>query len=72
MIGRFDLSAIRDEDGITVISFDDELAVLSGSTDNVELLDQVMEEVGEDPKVWLPIFHQRRRARISSSKHQER
>ena len=72
MIGRFDLSAVRDEDGNTVISFDDELAVLSGSTDNVELLDQVMDEVGEDPKVWLPIFHQRRKARISSSKHQER
>lgn len=43
--------------------FDEELAVLSGSTDNIELLHQIMAEVGEDPRVWLPIFHERRKAR---------
>ncbi|MDD3465172.1 MAG: VirB4 family type IV secretion/conjugal transfer ATPase [Candidatus Cloacimonetes bacterium] len=43
--------------------FDDELAVLSGSTDNIELLHQIMNEVGEDPRNWLPIFHERRKAR---------
>lgn len=43
--------------------FDDELAVLSGSTDNIELVHQIIAEVGEDPRAWLPIFHERRRAR---------
>jgi type IV secretory pathway VirB4 component len=42
----------------------DELAVLSGSTDNIELLHQVMSEVGsEDPEDWMPIFLSRIRAR---------
>jgi type IV secretion/conjugal transfer VirB4 family ATPase len=48
--------------------FDDELAVLSGSVDNVELLDSIVAEVGEDPKIWLPIFHERRKARRAASK----
>lgn len=48
--------------------FDDELAILSGSSDNNELLDQVIAEVGDDPSVWLPVFQERRKARIASSK----
>jgi type IV secretion/conjugal transfer VirB4 family ATPase len=48
--------------------FDDELAILSGSTDNIELLDQVLADVGDDPAVWLPVFHERRKARVSVSK----
>jgi len=39
------------------------LAILSGSSDNIELLEQIIEEVGEDPKKWEPIFQQRRKAR---------
>lgn len=35
------------------------LDVISGSTDNVELLDQIMNEYGEDPAVIRPIFHER-------------
>ncbi len=47
-----------------VVKFDlggmnDILNVISGTTDNVELLDSIRAEVGDDPKVWLPIFHQR-------------
>ncbi len=43
---------------------DDELAILSGSTDNIELLDSIIEELGsEDPKLWIPVFHERRKAR---------
>lgn len=38
---------------------DDELAVLSTSLDNVQLLDQVRAEVGDDPVVWLPVFYKR-------------
>ena len=41
--------------------FDDELAVISGTTDNVGLLTRIMEEHGEDPAIWLPVFHQKRR-----------
>lgn len=40
--------------------WDEELSYLSGSTDNLEILDEVIEEVGEDPKIWAPIFQQRR------------
>ena len=44
--------------------FDDALAVLSGRTETVELLDRVRSEVGDDPAQWLPIFHaERRKAR---------
>lgn len=68
MIGRFDLSPVKDEDGNTVIDFSDDLSILSGSSDNVELLDEIMAEVGEDPAIWLPIFHQRRKERVNLSK----
>ena len=35
-----------------------------------ELLDAVMSEVGDDPAIWLPVFHERRKAIVSASKHQ--
>ncbi|SMP80771.1 VirB4 family type IV secretion/conjugal transfer ATPase [Novosphingobium panipatense] len=41
---------------------DDELAVLSGTAETVALLDAIRAEVGDDPAIWLPIFHQRRRS----------
>lgn len=41
--------------------FDDELAVISGTTDNVGLVTRIVENHGEDPAVWLPIFHEQRR-----------
>lgn len=41
--------------------FGDELAVLSGNTANAALVDRIIDEVGADPKVWLPIFHERRK-----------
>lgn len=59
MIGRLDLGG-----------FDDELAILSGSLDNNELLDEVIAEVGDNPDNWLPVFHERRKARVASSKLQ--
>ncbi|MDB5986951.1 MAG: VirB4 family type secretion/conjugal transfer ATPase, partial [Nevskia sp.] len=40
---------------------DDEIAILSGRQETVELLDQILAEVGEDPSAWMPVFHQRRR-----------
>lgn len=47
-IGRLDLAGLGDV-----------LDVLSGTTDNVELLDGIRAEVGDDPGVWLPVFHER-------------
>ena len=51
-----------------IVQFDlggmtDLLNVLSGTTDNVALLDQIRAEVGDDPTDWLPIFHERIAAR---------
>jgi type IV secretion system protein VirB4 len=49
------------------------LDVLSGTTDNVDLLDTIRAQVGDDPHDWLPVFHEqlaKRRAasaRMSSS-----
>ena len=37
----------------------DALTVLSGTTDNVALLEEIRAEVGESPEVWLPIFLER-------------
>lgn len=37
-------------------AFQDELVVLSGSTDNVALMDEAMAEVGVDPAHWLPVL----------------
>jgi len=53
-IVRFDLG------GMTEI-----LNVLSGTADNVELLDQVRQELGDDPLVWLPELHRRIASRRS-------
>ena len=38
--------------------FDEELAVLSGRTASVELVDALREQVGDDPANWLELFHQ--------------
>lgn len=43
--------------------FDDELAILSGRTVNVELADAIRAQVGGDQADWLPIFHERRSVR---------
>lgn len=41
--------------------FDDELAILSGRTVNVELADAIRAELGEGHQDWLTVFQQRRR-----------
>ncbi|PHM51283.1 VirB4 family type IV secretion/conjugal transfer ATPase [Xenorhabdus sp. KK7.4] len=40
--------------------FSDELAVISGTADNVELLERIRQQVGENPKIWLPEFYKQR------------
>ena len=51
-IGRLDLGGLGDV-----------LDVLSGTTDNVELLDTIRSELGDDPVAWLPQFHEQLAAR---------
>lgn len=41
---------------------DDQLTVLSTTLENVELLDQIRAEVGDDPGRWLPLLYARARA----------
>ncbi len=41
--------------------FDDELAVISGTTENVGLVNKIIESAGDDPATWLPLFHEQRR-----------
>ena len=59
MIGHLDLNG-----------FDDELAIMSGSSDNNELLDEIIKEGGDNPDDWLPVFQERRKARVLASKLQ--
>jgi len=40
--------------------FDDELAILSGNTFTSKLAERLVSELGENPAVWLPLFHQQR------------
>ncbi len=59
-----------------IVTFDlggmtDILNVISGTTDNIELLDAIREKVGDDPKVWLPLFHRQTAERRAKSKISE-
>lgn len=55
-IGRLDLTGLGDV-----------LDVLSGTTDNVELLDTIRVQVGDAPENWLPIFHEQLASRRAVS-----
>jgi type IV secretion system protein VirB4 len=44
------------------------LTLLSSTTDNVHLLDEIRQEVGDDPEVWAPILMQRVDARRAQRK----
>lgn len=46
---------------LDLTGFQEELSLLSGGTDHVEMLDVIRAEVGDDPDRWLPIFHKRRK-----------
>lgn len=41
--------------------FDDELAVLSPSTDDIRLAESIMADTGDNPDDWLPVYLQRRK-----------
>jgi len=65
------------QDGQSVIAwldlegFDDELAVLSGSAESNALLDELLNEMDDDPALWLPEFHKRRKTRAKISKRKQ-
>ncbi|HEN3303486.1 TPA: VirB4 family type IV secretion/conjugal transfer ATPase [Yersinia enterocolitica] len=48
-IAKLDLSGIGREN----------MKVLSGSLENAAILDSLVKELGDDPKVWLPVFKQK-------------
>ena len=47
---------------LDLAGFDDELAVLSGTTGNTFLAENIRQRVGPDPADWLPAFQLERRA----------
>ncbi len=40
---------------------EDEIAIISAREETLALLDQIRREVGDDPNVWIPLFHERRK-----------
>jgi type IV secretion system protein VirB4 len=53
----------QDNDGVVakidLSGMEEFINVLSGRIETVALLDEIMSEVGEDPKDWLPIFNEK-------------
>jgi type IV secretion system protein VirB4 len=47
---------------------DDALTVLSGSVDNVALLDEIRARVGDDPSAWMPELFQAVQSRKASQR----
>lgn len=41
---------------LDLAGFDDELSVLSGTTDNAEIAEELVREYGEDPNIWLDLY----------------
>jgi type IV secretion system protein VirB4 len=54
--GRHSVVARLDLGGMS-----DEIAILSGRQETVELLDRILPETGEEPTAWMPVFQQRRK-----------
>jgi type IV secretion system protein VirB4 len=46
---------------VNLQGLEDEIAVISGRENTVKLLDQIRSEIGDNPKVWLPIFHEQKK-----------
>jgi type IV secretion system protein VirB4 len=60
-IGRLDLNGLGDV-----------LDVLSGTMDNVQLLDTIRAQVGDAPEDWLPVFHEALAQRRAKEAHMGR
>ncbi len=46
---------------VHLTDMEDEIAIISAREETLKLLDCLREEVGDDPNVWLPLFHQKRK-----------
>jgi len=46
---------------VNLSGMEDEIAIISAREETIRLLDSLRAEVGDDPNVWLPLFHQRRK-----------
>jgi len=57
----------QDNDGviarIDLSGMDDTIRVLSGRAETVRIMDEIIEEVGENPDDWLPIYYERSRSK---------
>jgi type IV secretion system protein VirB4 len=47
---------------LDLAGMDEELAVLSGTSANVNLLDSIRADVGDDPDDWMPLFLEQRKS----------
>jgi type IV secretion system protein VirB4 len=47
---------------VNLSGMDDVINILSGRADTVSILDEVMQEYGNDPEVWIPIFNEKVKA----------
>lgn len=47
---------------LPLAGMDEDLAVLSARTSNLELMDRLIEQYGEDPDAWVPHFNDQRRS----------
>jgi type IV secretion system protein VirB4 len=46
---------------VNLSGMDDDIAVISAREETLKLLDEIRSQVGDDPRIWLPIFHRRRK-----------
>lgn len=53
MIKQGDSSVVAE---LNLAGFDDELVALSGTPENAEIMDEIINEVGDDPDVWYPML----------------
>ena len=56
VVGQLDLGGLEEA-----------IAVLSGSTETVRLMEAAINEAGEEAAAWLPVFHRRRAAGNNSA-----
>lgn len=59
---------VKQGHGSAIVTFDlgsmpDILNIISGTTENVALLDRIREDVGDAPEAWMPLLHERIAAR---------
>lgn len=47
---------------LDLVGMEDEVAILSGRQETVELLDRIRAETGDDPSAWMPEFQRRRKS----------